>query len=297
MSLRQYQALAAVGDHRSFARAGEALNLSQSAISMQISALEARLGTTLFDRAKRPPRLTRAGEIALRHARLIVEQENEMRDALGATRGVRDAFRLGVIPTALTSLMPDALMRLRARHPELVVSVVSELSGPLVDMADAGEVDAALTHRPAAERQGLEWREIARQRLVAVAPPDAKESDVAALFANRPYIRFNRRAWVAPMIEERLRALALSPPILAEIQSIDAIHLMVGLGFGASVLPDVGPRPFEPAPLKILPLGDGPGFAPLHRSIGLVSRREGRAKRMGRLVGDAFEDAAKNVSA
>ncbi|MEO0823005.1 MAG: LysR family transcriptional regulator [Pseudomonadota bacterium] len=288
MSIRQFRALQAIGEHRSFARAADALNLTQSAISGQIATLEAALGATLFDRKRRPPALTRAGRIALRHAQAIVAEYDEMIDAVATVGADRGTFRLGAIPTVLTSLLPDGLIRLRAEHPGLVVSVVSGLSGDLLEMAASGEVDASLMHAPRALDTALEWREIARQRIVVLAPPGSTETDPAAVFAAHPYLRFNRRAWVAPLIEARLAALGIAPRTQTELQSIEAIYLMVGLGLGASILPDVGARAFAAEGLRILEFGS----PPIHRSVGLVSRRDMIRRSARRVVGDAFEAAA-----
>ena len=289
MSIRQFRALQAIGEHRSFARAADALNLTQSAISMQVAALENALGTSLFDRKRRPPELTRTGKIALRHARAIVSHYDEMVDAITAVRAYRGEFRLGAIPTVLTNLLPDGLIALRASSPELVVSVASGLSGDLLEMTASGEVDASLMHRPRTIDPGLEWCEIARQQIVVIAPADSVETTPEAVFAKHPYIRFNRRAWVAPLIEGRLEELGIAPRTHTELQSIEAIYLMVGLGLGASILPDVGDGKHGSEGLRVLGFGE----PPLYRSIGLLSRRDLTKKATRTAVAEAFVAAAR----
>src|SRR5690606_36763209 len=125
------RALKAVSDHASFTNAAESLNLTPSAISMQISAFEESLGATLFDRSHRPPRLTRAGESVLRCAETIIERYDAMLAEVAKIDAQRDYFRLGVIPTALLTIVPEMLMDLRRAQPNLVVSVVTNLSGDL----------------------------------------------------------------------------------------------------------------------------------------------------------------------
>lgn len=293
MSIRQYRALCAIAEQRSFARAAEALNVTQSAISMQIAALEESLGATLFDRRRRPPQLTRAGRVALTHAQTIVAQHDAMIDQIATLSSSRGEFRLGVIPTVLTSLLPEALVRLRAEHPELRVSIVSALSGDLADMAASGEVDASLMHAPSEMNPALEWRPIARQRIVVLAPPGSVGDDAAAVFARHPYIRFNRRAWVAPLIERRLEALGLTLRPNTELESIEAIHILVGLGLGASILPDVGPAPGARPGIRRIDLGPEPMF----RDIGLASHADSVKKTARGIVGDAFAAAVSDREA
>lgn len=283
MSIRQMKALDAIGRHGSFAAAARALNLTQSAISMQISALEEALGVTLFDRSHRPPHLTQAGEIAMRRARAISSEYDDMLGALEDTRSQRGVFRLGAIPTVLTNVLPKALMALRAQQPQLIVNVTSNLSGDLMKRVERGELDAALMHEPREIGEAFDWHEVAPQRVVVIAPPVSDEQTAEAVFAAHPYIRFNRSAWVAPMIEARLAEMGIEPETRAEIQSIEAIHLMVGLGFGASILPDVGVEALG-GKLRIVPFGK----PPLYRSIGLLSRRDMAGRRLMGIVRDVF---------
>ena len=291
MSIRQFRALQAIGEHQSFARAAAALNLTQSAISMQIAALEAALGTALFDRRRRPPQLTRSGRIALRHAQAIVAQHDELLEAIAAVRAYRGEFRLGAIPTVQTSLLPEGLLRLRRQNPQLTVSIVSGLSGDLLETTRSGEVDASLMRRPRDLDPALEWREIARQKIVVIAPPGSRESTPEEVFAAYPYIRFNRQAWVAPLIEQRLAKLGLAPRTQTELESIEAIYMMVGLGLGASILPDVGIAAFAAEGLRVLEFGE----PALCRDVGLISRRDLTKKRARQLVSDAFAAAAADL--
>src|SRR5690606_15609123 len=135
-------------DHHSFANAARMLNMTPSAVSMQISGLEKMLGATLFDRRHRPPRLTRAGETVAQYARGIVEQYDTMVERLADARAHRDSFRLAAVPTVLANIVTTTLLALRRQHPNLVVNVTSNLSGALVNLVDIGEVDGALMHKP-----------------------------------------------------------------------------------------------------------------------------------------------------
>jgi DNA-binding transcriptional LysR family regulator len=257
-----------------------------------VSALEQQLGVTLFDRKRRPPRLTPAGAIVLRRAKAIVAQYDDIFDALAEARPYRGSFRLGVIPTVLTNLLPAALMTLRDKEPGLTVNVSSRLSGELMRLVEHGGLDAALMHKPNEIAADFAWRDITQQRVVIVAPPSSGEETVAELFAAHPYIRFNRNAWVAPLIEERLGELGIAPDTRAEIQSIEAIHLMVGLGFGVSVLPDIGDTGPSGRPLRILDFG----APPIHRTIGLLSRIDSPKRNARRFIGDVFAQLAARPS-
>ncbi|MCY4460851.1 MAG: LysR family transcriptional regulator [Albidovulum sp.] len=280
MSIHQLRALDAIGRYKSFALAAGALNITQSAISMQISALERSLGAKLFDRGTRPPRLTAAGETALRRASSIVAEFEEMRAALDETHGYRHVLRLGAIPSVLTNLLPRVLVALREDRPNLTVNVVSDLSGNLMAMVERGEIDLALMHQPRKLSGIFAWHGLSRQKIVVLSPLQSRETTAKEIFSAHPYIRFNRNAWVAPMIEERLAELGLHPDTRAELQSIEAIHLMVHLGFGASVLPDVGESGLSKAPLRLLEFGS----PPIYRTVGVLHRPDAAKKNVRRSV-------------
>jgi DNA-binding transcriptional LysR family regulator len=285
MSIRALRALRTVSDLRSFANAAKALNVSTSAISMQISALEEAMGVVLFDRGRRPPRLTHAGETVLRYAQPIVEQYDVMLAKVTETNSDRSYFRLGVIPTALLSIATETLINLRAEQPGLVVSVTSNLSGDLLRMVGSGEIDAALMHKPDMIDARFDWHHVCKQSLVIVCPPHCRQKNPEAVFAKYPYIRFNRSAWVAPMIEKRFSELGISPDTTAEVESLEAIHKMVGLGFGVSVVPDIRTRRSAKTAYNVLEFGT----PVLFRTIGLLSRKS-MFKRRGRaMICGAFD--------
>ena len=73
MDTRQLETLLAITHHGGFAAAARAVNLTASAVSQQISALEAELGVQLFDRDRRPPVLTAKGAEMVRSAQSILQ--------------------------------------------------------------------------------------------------------------------------------------------------------------------------------------------------------------------------------
>lgn len=72
MSLRALRTLAAIAQHGSFARAAEAVCLTQSAVSLHVRTLEEAFNAPLFDRSRRTPTLTEAGRRAVERAREIL---------------------------------------------------------------------------------------------------------------------------------------------------------------------------------------------------------------------------------
>jgi DNA-binding transcriptional LysR family regulator len=158
----------AVAEHGSFSAAGRALTLTQPAVSRQVAALEARLGTPLLARTREGVHPTAAGEALLAHTEAILNRlrlaEREVADIAGLRAG---EVRLGSFFTALVHLSAEVGLLLGAAHPEL------RLRDVLVDRAGAfagltrGDVDVAL---------------VFEHPVQPLAPPD--EVELVDLFAD-----------------------------------------------------------------------------------------------------------------
>ena len=123
MSLRALRTLAAIAQHGSFARAAEAVCLTQSAVSLRVRTLEEAFNAPLFDRSRRTPTLTEAGRRAVERAREILAIYDGIAGELGEGGELAGRLRIGAIQTALAGVLPAALAALRRQHPRLRVQV------------------------------------------------------------------------------------------------------------------------------------------------------------------------------
>jgi DNA-binding transcriptional LysR family regulator len=149
LGLRELRAVLAVAELGSFRRAATELGYTQSALSHQVSALEAALGWPLFDRpgGRAQVRLTPAGEAVCRRARrALSEVEAVAADAEQAALGEVVRLRVGVTQTTACEIMPAALRAFRDDYPGVEV-VLSEADDP-DDSRDAlrrGDLDLAFS--------------------------------------------------------------------------------------------------------------------------------------------------------
>lgn len=191
MSIRHLKTLIAVVEHGSLAEAAEALALTQSAVSMQIRALEEQLGARLFNRDFKPLRPTPQGEAVFQRAREVVTQYEQLWEVSGSGDALAGSLAVGAIPTALGSVLPRALANLRAAHARLQVRVVSGVSQSLVLQLARGELDAAVISEPGRLPERLKWTPFAREPIMVLAPPGTRCRDDARLLRSLPYIRYN----------------------------------------------------------------------------------------------------------
>src|SRR5262247_1020362 len=151
MGLRELRAAVAVAELGSFRRAAAALGYTQSALSHQVSSLEAALGWSLFHRpgGRGQVRLTAAGQAVCRRARRALgEVEAMAADAEEAERGRSVRLRVGVSQTAAAEIMPPALRAFRDEYPgvEVVLSGIDDSSG--ADALRRGRLDLAFINNP-----------------------------------------------------------------------------------------------------------------------------------------------------
>ena len=145
LDVRRLRVLREVAARGSFSAAADALNFTQSAVSQQIAALEREAGTTLVERNARGVRLTEAGEVLVRHTDVILARLDDAEAELHAIAGLKGGrVRVATFPTAGASIVPPAIARFRAAHPQVDVSVVPAEPPEAVEKLRTGEVDIAL---------------------------------------------------------------------------------------------------------------------------------------------------------
>ncbi|WP_394560420.1 LysR family transcriptional regulator [Aquipseudomonas alcaligenes] len=118
--LRQLRHFAALADHGHFARAAEAVHLSQPALSRSIQALESSLGCNLVDRHSRGISLTAHGELVLEHARRLLAGSQALSNAVSQLGNLGSGeVRLGAGPYPAARLVPQAMGAFAERFPRV----------------------------------------------------------------------------------------------------------------------------------------------------------------------------------
>jgi len=140
-ALRSFAAVAEVGG---VTKASGFLNLTQSAVSMQIKRLEDALGLKLLDRVGRGVVLTASGEQLLGYARRMLDLNDEIFGRL-TDQAYEGEIRLGVPHDIVYPAIPQVLQRFNARYPRMKVHLVSSFTTRLRDMFGRGECDLILT--------------------------------------------------------------------------------------------------------------------------------------------------------
>ncbi len=235
MEIRQLKTLVNILDFGGFAAAGDALGLTQSAVSLQIKALEKEFGEELFDRSKRPPIPTAKAIALAQKSREILRLCNDLGEF--NKEQLSGSLQLGAHGTVQRTLVPVALKGLLKDHPDLFVSVTTGLSDELSRSVYRGVLDAAIVSEPTKLPTGMSWKPFASESLVVIAQNKAKGKDAVEVLESNPYIRFKRTTWLGELINTELKDLGIKVKTVVETDHIDSIWEMVSCGIGAAVVP------------------------------------------------------------
>lgn len=125
MNLRQLSYFCSIVDTGSAALASARLYVAPTALSMQITQLEAELGGQLFDRSRRPMELTALGKSFYPRAKeLIVAAARLKEEAQGIASGQRGRLAIGFVRSSMLSLLPRTIRRFRSKFPDLELELL-----------------------------------------------------------------------------------------------------------------------------------------------------------------------------
>lgn len=153
LDLTALRAFVTVVDAGGVTKASGFLNLTQSAVSMQLKRLEEALDVGLFDRSTRKLNLTGAGEQMLGYARRMLELNDEVLGRLTA-KEFEGTIHLGAPHDVIYPAIPEVLQRFNKAYPRMKVQLLSMGTINLKTAMDRGEADVILTTEEDVDRGG-----------------------------------------------------------------------------------------------------------------------------------------------
>jgi DNA-binding transcriptional LysR family regulator len=148
------QALVAVADQRSFTRAAETLNRTQSAVSTQIKRLEEHVGLRLLERSTTHVELSPAGEKLLGYARRMLSLGEEAIQRL-QDHDIRGSVRLGVMEDYGTLVLPSLLTSFAVSYPGVQIEMESGLTSRMVERVGS-DFDIVIAMHAIGEKSGVQ---------------------------------------------------------------------------------------------------------------------------------------------
>ncbi|HZO97770.1 MAG TPA: LysR family transcriptional regulator [Gaiellaceae bacterium] len=209
MDTRQLAAFCAVVERRSFSQAAERLGVTQPAVSLQVRALEKRLGTQLLDRSGRRVEPTEAGLRLYRGAQrlLALEEQVVAEVALEGREELSGRLELGASTGPGGIVISQLLCRFAALHPDLHVTLWVFDTQTIVERVAARELELGVVGA-ARRHRGVVFEPLFRDPVVLVCPPGhrfaGRTVDLEAL-GGEGLIAMQEGAGVRQLLEDELR--------------------------------------------------------------------------------------------
>ncbi len=236
-TLRSFVAVAQSGG---VTRAAGFLNLTQSAVSMQIKRLEELLGVALLERANRAVSLTPAGEQFLAYARRMVELNDEAFARLTDQKFEGEVV-LGVPHDIVYPVIPQVLKRFNAEFPRMKVQLIASNTRALKAQFGRGECDLILTTEPGPGEGGESLATVPLRWIGAPGGVAFRQSPVR--------LAFGRSCKFRPIAQEVLSRAGLDWEMAVETDSDRTIEATISADLAISaMLEGTSPPQLEPIP-------------------------------------------------
>jgi len=247
LDVRDLRLVNAITEQGTLTRAGNALFLTQSALSRQLADLERRLGVTLFQRSGRRMTPTPAGERLVESGREILgavaRAEAEVRRAAESKAILRFATECYTCYHWLPRLLPEFRRRCPGVEPRIVAAATRRPVAALLK----GQLDLAIACSPVRDRR-LELAPLFRDEFMAVAAPGHPWADrpyvTAHDFADEHLLLYNLSRSESTLFQEVLDPAGVAPRHVSRVELTEAILELVRAGLGVAFLANWAVAPY-----------------------------------------------------
>jgi LysR family hydrogen peroxide-inducible transcriptional activator len=172
-SITQMQYIAAVHKHQHFGKAAKACFVSQPTLSNQIQKAEQELGYALFDRSKKPLRLTKEGDRLLPHIHKILDDYELLKSELTSDTELSGELRVGIIPTLAPYVIPLFVHQFSQQYPKVDLVIHEQKTEDIIHNLQHDFIDAGLLVTPINEKS-LHPTPLFREPFYIFSSPDSK---------------------------------------------------------------------------------------------------------------------------
>jgi LysR family transcriptional regulator, transcriptional activator of the cysJI operon len=230
-------------DTRSFHKAAQRNLVSQSAVSQQLKALEARYDCRLVDRSRRGDlTLTEAGKLLYAECRSMLERFGALETRLRArSTSIGGTIRVATVYSIGLHRLPPYVSRFLKAHPNVNVHIEYSRTDKVCAGCLDGTLDFGIVAFPLRRSNlaVLPWHE---EALVVVCPPQhrlaARRRIPASLLRGERFIAFERDIPTRKTIDAYLRSHGVRVNTVMEFDNIETIKRSVEVGSGVAVLPE-----------------------------------------------------------
>jgi DNA-binding transcriptional LysR family regulator len=241
MDTRQLAAFVAVVEKKSFSQAADRLGVTQPAVSLQIRALEKRLGVQLLDRSGRRVEPTEAGQRLYRNAQRMLAAEEQLLDELAEGERIVGRFELGASTGPGGSVVPILLGELARTYPDVSIALTVADTHRIIELVadralELGVVGFARRHR------SVVFEPLFHDQVVLACPPGHRFAGKTVSLdelREETLILMQEGAGVREAIEDELRAVGVRArdfDARLELGLQESVRTAVEAGFGVTFI-------------------------------------------------------------
>ena len=282
MTLWQLKIFVAIVEAGNFTKAADKLHIAQPSISQQMQQLEKELGERLIFRMRnRKMFLTEAGKLVKKHADCLLRQAEILRmEVASLTQDPTGEACIGIGGHQFTSLVAPALASFHAKFPKVRLDIKNATTPQIVDLLKSAGLDLGIVTLPISDKE-LRTQVLFSEEMVVVvkkSSPLANRRQIRPAEIGRlPLVLYDQNTQTRGRLDDFFRKEGISPKIVLELSSVEAMEMMVDAGFGAAIIPA--------SAAKVVPYRDMLHALrirgrPLTRDVGVVMARFSRLPRI-----------------
>lgn len=256
--IRELKTFVAVCELDSFAATARQTNLTQSAISAQMKALEKALGLSLFTRSARAVTLNPQGlrvlpiakEILALYATMQLPSDTDIASYYGQ-------LKIGAISSVQVGLLPEALKAINVLAPFMQTEIIPGRSIELIERLEEGDIDAAIIVQPAfALPKHISIDLLITEPYVLISPRKWPFHSLQQTLEQHPFVHYSLKSSAGAQLNKFLKQQNINVKKIMELDDLDAIFMMVESALGVALIPYAGLWIRSAASVKIHHLGD-----------------------------------------
>lgn len=251
-----------IAKEQSFSKAAQKLFIAQPSLSLMVKALEAELGTPLFDRSSKPIRLTEAGMEYVRAAEQIQEIEHAYSEYIVALNNLdTGSLRIGSNQLLSSLVLPRYVAGFMQNHPKIQISITDANSTTLENEISNGALDIVIDNSVLPEEL-FERHYLTSEHLLLAVPKHFPENSACMLnrltyedilggrhingadpvsldyFKETPFILMNRNNDTRKQTNTIFQEVGFTPKVLFEMDRLSTLYSYVEQGLAASLVSD-----------------------------------------------------------
>jgi DNA-binding transcriptional LysR family regulator len=243
MEVRQLQTFCVLAEELNFTRTAERVHTVQSNVTSQIKALEAELGSPLFDRLAKRVLLTEAGHRFLPYAEKALAAMEEGHRAVKLGTEPAGPLHIGAPESVLAYRLPEVLKLFRKRYPKVELIFRPDSDDKLTDALESGKLDLAISMSDAIDGEQLSSIRMRSEDIYLFGTPDHPLSKGKKVYpkdlVDQTLLLTETGCGYRKKLDMQLASANIRPQHITEFSSVEAIKQCVHAGMGLGLLPEV----------------------------------------------------------